>query len=184
MEFSIQHKMDLVSLSWWLVQYGPVKIRDQKASTHLENDNEREKKETSTSSLLILLESASQNFHFISLNFNRIISLAFGCEILSCSMTFGFEINRWIHNSSLSNYCLNFSWLITLHKFELRAHCFGCLPVLISADASFVPFNAHCFKQYRFAANQAVHVCCKASSAGLLNETQFSTHSWLRLRCS
>ena len=85
-------------------------------------------------------------------------------------MTCGFEMNPWIRNSSLSNYCFNFSRLILSHCTSLSQVALFWL--LASLDLSRCGFQLSSArfdsKQYRFAAKQPVQVCCKARSAVLL----------------
>ena len=90
-------------------------------------------------------------------------------------MTCGFEMNPWIRNSSLSNYCFNFSRLILSHCTSLSQVALFWL--LASLDLSRCGFQLSSArfdsKQYRFAAKQPVQVCCKASSAVLLQSKQY-----------
>ena len=91
-------------------------------------------------------------------------------------MTCGFEMNPWIRNSSLSNYCFNFSRLILSHCTSLSQVALFWL--LASLDLSRYGFQLSSTRfdskqygllqsnQYRFAAKQAVQFCCKASSTG------------------
>ena len=91
-------------------------------------------------------------------------------------MTCGFEMHPWIRNSSLSNYCFNFSRLILSHCTSLSQVALFWL--LASLDLSRYGFQLSSTRfdskqygllqsnQYRFAAKQAVQFCCKASSTG------------------
>ena len=90
-------------------------------------------------------------------------------------MTCGFEMNPWIRNSSLSNYCFNFSRLILSHCTSLSQVALFWL--LASLDLSRCGFQLSSTrfdsKQYRFAAKQPVQVCCNASRTGLLQSKQY-----------